>query len=130
MPQTKLPYRRVLLKLSGEILCNHAEKAAISQQACQQIAKSIKALHDLGLQIGIVVGGGNIFRGIQANALGLQRSPADQMGMLATLINGIALQQTLNALGCPARVMTGLDCPKVAESFNWRNANEYMDNNE
>ena len=128
----KTPYRRILLKLSGEVLSNKigSPQAAISHQACQNIAHSIKALRDFGMQVAIVIGGGNIFRGIQAKDLGLQRTPADQMGMLATLLNGIALQQALQALKCPTRVMSALECPDVAESYNWQRAQAYLDQNE
>lgn len=123
--------KRILLKLSGEVLAGNGEKkTAINQMACQKIALAIKAMQKQGLEIGIVIGGGNIFRGIQAGELGLERTPADQMGMLATLINGIALQQSLTSIGCSARVMSALECPKVAETYTWRQAHEYLKNQE
>jgi uridylate kinase len=118
-----LPYKRILLKLSGEMLIG-SHKFGIDQTACQTLAASIKQLREDGMEVCIVIGGGNIFRGISLKALGMQRTPADQMGMLATLINGIALQQALAAINCDAQVMTALECPKVAESYNWAKALE------
>lgn len=94
----------------------------INNEACQTLAHNIKNLQAMGLEIGIVIGGGNIFRGINLEAIGIARSPADQMGMLATLINGVALQEALESIGCKAKVLTALDCPKVAESYTWHAA--------
>ena len=80
-----------------------------------------------GSKLGIVIGGGNIFRGIHASDLDLPKTPADHMGMFATMINGIALKHALQAIGCPARVFSGLDCPKAVESYNWARAHECFD---
>lgn len=121
------PQKRILLKLSGETLMG-AEPFGINHEACQAIAKPLKEMQDQGLQVGIVIGGGNIFRGINLKSMGLERTPADLMGMLSTLINGIALQQALNSMGCKAKIMTALDCPKVAESYHWHKAIEYLSN--
>lgn len=96
----------------------------ISTEACLAVAKALKEMHTAGLEVAVVIGGGNIFRGVRLKDLGMARSPADQIGMLATLINGIALQEALVSLYCKARVMTALDCPKVAESYNWGKAIE------
>lgn len=98
----------------------------ININACQALAQSIKNLQATGLEIGIVIGGGNIFRGINLEAIGIARSPADQMGMLATLINGVALREALESHGCKAKVLTALDCPKVAESYTWHAAMEAL----
>lgn len=117
----KKPYKRLLLKLSGEMLMG-TQPFGISSNACKTIAQTIKEMQNSGLQIAIVIGGGNIFRGISLNEIGMQRSPADQMGMLSTLINGIALEQALSSINCPAKVMSALECPKVAETYNWHNA--------
>jgi uridylate kinase len=125
MAEASFPYKRVLVKLSGESLME-GQSFGINQKACQNMALAIKALRDSGVQVGIVIGGGNIFRGIHLEEMGLERTPADHMGMLATLINGIALQQALASISCPARVMSALECPKVVESFNWRRAQEYI----
>lgn len=134
MPNQPL-YRRVLLKLSGEILAGapsqgSSKREVINTIFCQRVAAAIKLMQGRGMQIGIVIGGGNIFRGIQAQGLGLPRTPADHMGMLSTLINGIALQQALSTDGCSTRLMSALACPQVAESFNWRQANEYLSKGE
>jgi uridylate kinase len=117
--QNSLSYKRVLLKLSGEVL-RGTQQFGINNEASHTIAKAIKEMYDCGLQIGIVIGGGNIFRGINLKNLGMPRTPADHMGMLSTVINGIALQQALIALGCDARLMSALDCPKVADAYNWK----------
>lgn len=120
------PYRRILLKLSGEMLLDKQHPFGISSTACQHLAKSIKAFKRLGIQVALVIGGGNLFRGSDLKELGMERSPADQMGMLATLINGIALQQALEQEECPARILTALECPRVAETYNWHNAIKYV----
>lgn len=86
----------------------------------------MKSVKDEGLQIGIVIGGGNLFRGIQLKNESISRTPADQIGMLATLMNGLLLEQALNAIGCSARVLTALECPRVAETYTWRKATEYL----
>lgn len=98
--------------------------------ACCKVAKAIKGIRDHQMEVGIVIGGGNIFRGINLSDSGMARTPADHMGMLATLINGTALQQALQAEGCPARVMSALECPRVADSYNWKKAHEYLQNGE
>lgn len=120
-----LPYRRILLKISGEGLMGDAP-FGFEGNATTKIAASIRDLCAFGVEVGVVVGAGNIFRGNQAADLGLARSPADNMGMLATLMNGIALQQAISSLGRDARVLTALDCPRVAESYTWQKAREYM----
>lgn len=94
-----------------------AEKFGLDHIACRDIASSIKEAMSLGVQIGLVIGGGNIFRGAQARAFGFKRSPADQMGMLATMINGMALEQVLTSLGLSARVMSSVPCPSFMDSF-------------
>ena len=101
----------------------------INPQACLTLAENIKRLHQTGLQIGIVIGGGNIFRGINLASMNIPRSPADQIGMLATMMNGIALQETLLSIHCPAKVLTALDCPKVAESYTWHKAIQALNDN-
>ena len=115
--------KRILLKLSGETLLGK-QHFGIDTDSTSQLASSLKAIVQEGFQMGIVIGGGNIFRGLNLRAMGVQRSPADQMGMLATLINGIALQEALTASNCPAKLMSALECPDVAESYNWHKANE------
>lgn len=113
--------KRVLLKLSGETLLNQ-KSFGIDQQACLQVAKYLQKIQQLGIELGVVIGGGNIFRGIDLNEIGIARAPADYMGMLATLMNGTALQQTLMSLGSKTTLMSALECPKVAESYTWGKA--------
>ncbi|MEC7839347.1 MAG: UMP kinase [Chlamydiota bacterium] len=125
----KNPYRRILLKISGETIMGSKE-FGIDPEATHRTAEAIKKIHEQGMEVAIVIGGGNIFRGIRLSEAGMKRTPADNMGMLATIINGTALQQGLQAIGCDARVMSGLECPKVAESYNWRLANEYLSSGE
>lgn len=122
---TKLPFKRVLLKISGEMLMGPSG-FGIDLKACLAVARQICALKKLGVEIAIVVGGGNIFRGVNLSAIQMPRTPADQMGMLATLMNGIALQQSLQFCGNKTHLMTALECPKVAESYNWAKAMEYI----
>lgn len=115
------PYKRVLLKLSGEALMG-SQKFGIERKVCEHIANSVKEIHDLGLEIGIVVGAGNIFRGNQADDFGLARTPADHIGMLATTINGIILQQSLTNVGVEALVMSARSCDSMIETYNWNHA--------
>jgi uridylate kinase len=118
-------YRRVLLKLSGETL-RGPQAFGIDQAACEQVATYLQGFHGAGIELGVVIGGGNIFRGMDLRLSCIPRTPADHMGMLATLLNGIALQQALMAQGVPVCVMSALECPKVAESYNWTKALQYL----
>lgn len=113
--------KRVLLKISGELLLG-SKPYGIDPAACHTLALALHHLHTSKLEVGVVIGGGNIFRGKDLKELGMQRTPADQIGMLATLMNGVALQQALEAVGCPAQVMSALECPKVAELYTWTKA--------
>jgi uridylate kinase len=119
-------YRRVLLKLSGETLRGD-EPFGIHHEACMRLAKNLALFHEQNIELGIVIGGGNIFRGVDLRLTGMPRTPADHMGMLATLLNGIAVQQALMALGIPVCLMSALDCPQVAESYHWARALEYLE---
>jgi uridylate kinase len=119
------PYKRILLKISGEMLMGK-QPFGIDPEACRQLVAPLQSLLSAGVQVGLVIGGGNIFRGIKLESLGIARSPADQMGMLATLMNGVALQQVLENAGCPTHVLSALDCPKVAESYTWKKALNYL----
>ncbi|SCA64112.1 Uridylate kinase [Chlamydiales bacterium SCGC AG-110-P3] len=120
-----LPYRRVLLKISGEGLMGDTNYG-FENKATTRIAESIRDLCALGVEVGVVVGAGNIFRGTQATELNLARSPADNIGMLGTIMNGIVLQQAISRLGRDARVLTALECPRAAEAYTWQKAREYM----
>ena len=102
------------------------QKFGIEPGACRKIAASIKQICDLGAEVGIVIGGGNIFRGTQAKALGFARTPADHIGMLSTTINGIALRQALSAIGCQAHVLSALVCDSMIETYTWPKAMEYL----
>ena len=119
-------YKRVLLKLSGEALGGQKEYG-IDLDVVSTIAKQIKAVHDLGVEIALVVGGGNIFRGLAASERGFDRATGDYMGMLATVINALALQDALERIGKPARTMTAIQMPQVAEQYIRRRAVRHME---
>lgn len=121
----QMPYKRILVKISGELLLGD-QPFGLQESACLKVAEAFKEMRNSGHQVACVVGGGNIFRGLSLSKLGMERTPADQMGMLATLMNGVALLQALQSIGAPARLMSALDCPKVAESYNWFKAQEYL----
>jgi uridylate kinase len=114
-------YNRVLLKLSGESLCGKSGHG-INSAALQTIASEIKLAYDRGVQIGVVVGGGNIWRGISNRSGAIGRVTADYMGMLATVINALALQDALEHLGVPTRVQTAIEISKLAEAYIRRRA--------
>lgn len=122
----KSVFNRVLLKISGETLLG-SQPFGIHQEACVQTAECLSRFHRAGIQLGVVIGGGNIFRGVDLRLTGMARTPADHMGMLATLLNGIALQQALMQLGVPVCLMSAIECPKVAEPYNWTKAVEYLE---
>ena len=109
-------YKKILLKLSGEALMGDQE-FGISSDVITSYAKQIKEIVDLGVEVSIVIGGGNIFRGISGAAQGVDRVTGDHMGMLATVINSLALQNSIEKLGVPTRVQTAIEMPKVAEPF-------------
>ena len=117
----KSAYRRVLLKLSGECL-KGKHPGVIDHDACHHIADNIYEIYKLGVQIGLVIGGGNIFRGSQADQFGFARTPADHVGMLATTINGLVLGQVLSTKGCKTRVMSAVNFDGIVESYNWNHA--------
>jgi uridylate kinase len=122
----KTRYKRILLKLSGEALQGE-QKYGIDPEVVQYIADEVKSISDLGVQVGIVIGGGNIFRGLQASAEGMDRVTADHMGMLATVINSLALQHYLEKMGTPARVLSALTIDEVAEPFILRRAIRHLE---
>jgi len=110
-------YKRIVLKLSGEALRERGAKENISPQIVREIAERIKAVKELGVQTSVVIGGGNIWRGLSASHRGMDRTTADYMGMLATVINGLALRSTLEQLGVETRVQTAIEMKNVAEPF-------------
>ncbi len=124
--QQKPAYKRILLKLSGESLMG-GQKFGVDPEACYQIASQVRSLIQLGVQVGIVIGGGNIFRGAHATNLCMERTPADHIGMLATLINGISLQQAFERTQCESRIMSAIACDVMAESYSWKDALKYLE---
>ncbi len=115
-----IKYNRILLKLSGESLMG-GKQYGIDETRLSEYAQQIKAVHDKGVQIGIVIGGGNIFRGMSGAAQGFDRVKGDQMGMLATVINSLALSSALHAAGVPAQVLTAIRMEPVGEFYNkWK----------
>src|SRR3954468_8706400 len=116
--KTEAPiYKRIVLKLSGEALREPNGRDNISPPVVRALAESIRDLRDLGVQLAIVIGGGNIWRGLAAADRGLDRTTADYMGMLATVINGMALKSTLDQVGVEARVQSAIEMKNVAEPF-------------
>jgi uridylate kinase len=123
----RLKYRRIVLKLSGEALREPGSRENISPRIVEDIARQIREIHRLGVQIAVVVGGGNIWRGLAASNQGMDRTTADYMGMLATVINGMALMSQLEHLGVPVRVQTAIEMQNVAEPFILRRAVRHLE---
>jgi uridylate kinase len=127
MPSPTVPvYRRVLLKLSGEALMG-AANYGIDPAVASQIAREISEIQAMGVQTAVVIGGGNIFRGVAASARGMDRATADYMGMLATVINALALQDALEQAGVVTRVVTAIEMRAVAEPFIRRRAIRHLE---
>jgi uridylate kinase len=122
----ELRYRRILLKLSGEALLGDRQYG-VDPAFCAFIAGQVAEVHRLGVQIGIVVGGGNIFRGLAAAASGMDRATGDYIGMLATVMNGLALQDALERAGVPTRVMSAIAMNEVAEPYIRRRAVRHLE---
>ena len=120
-------YDRVLLKLGGESLAAENGGFGIDQKALNSIATEVAEAKDMGVQIAIVIGGGNILRGATASSLGMERVTADYMGMLATVINSLALQNALESNGVPTRVLTALEIRQVAEPYVRRRAIRHLE---
>lgn len=123
---TKPVYKRILLKLSGEALMGDLSYG-ISTQMIQFVAEEVKAAHGMGVEIAIVVGGGNIFRGMSAASNGMDRASADYMGMLATIMNSLALQDALEKIGMPTRVLSAISMHQVAEPYIRRRAVRHLE---
>lgn len=126
MPQ--LQYKRVLIKLSGEALAGE-QKTGIDPATVERICQELGSVLDMGLQVALVIGGGNIFRGLSASAKGMERSSADYMGMLATVLNALAVQDVLEKQGHPTRVLSAITMQEVCESFIRRRALRHMEKN-
>lgn len=119
-------FKRILLKLSGEALMG-TKSYGIDTAMAESVAREIKAVHDLGVEVAIVVGGGNIFRGVSASAGNMDRAAADYIGMLATVMNSVVLQDALEQLEVQTRVMSAIDIPQLAESFIRRRAVRHLE---
>jgi uridylate kinase len=125
-PDSQLHYRRVLLKISGEALAGEAG-FGIDADAVAAFAREIQEVHDLGCELALVVGGGNFFRGLSGKAFGVDRATGDYMGMLATVINSLALQSALEALGVTTRVLSAIEIHEVAEPYIRRRATRHLE---
>ncbi len=123
----KLRYKRVVIKLSGEALCGAEGGFGIDTTTLKNTAAELAEVLSTGVQIGIVVGGGNIFRGLKGASEGMDRAQSDYMGMLATVINSLALQDALERCGAPTRVMTAIEIRQVAEPYIRRRAMRHLD---
>ena len=121
-------YKRVLLKLSGEALLGD-RKFGISPEYVRYLAEEIRKVHDLGVQIGVVIGGGNFMRGAAVAEHGIERATADYMGMLAMVINALALQSVLETVGVPVRVQSAINIAEVAEPYIRRRAIHHLEKN-
>lgn len=123
---SQLKYKRVILKVSGEALAG-SEGRGINPEVIAHLAMEVKKIHDMGVQIGIVCGGGNMWRGETGANLGMERAQADYMGMLATIMNGLALQDALENLGVPTRVQTSIEMRQIAEPYTRRKAIRHLE---
>ncbi len=121
-----LAYKRVLLKISGEALMGE-QNYGIDVEVARAVAEELKAVHERGVQVAVVVGGGNIFRGVSKSAGKMDRSAADYIGMLATVMNAVVLQDALEKVGVNTRVMSAIDIPQLAEPFIRRRAVRHLE---
>ncbi len=121
-----MKYKRILLKLSGEALMGD-KQFGIDNNRLMQYAREIQTIHDMGVEVAIVIGGGNIFRGLQAAEGGIERTQGDYMGMLATVINGIALQSALEVLNLKTRLLSAIKMEQIAEPFIRRRAVRHLE---
>jgi uridylate kinase len=122
----RIQYKRILLKISGEVLTGDGDYGIDSEMICQ-IAQEIKEVKNLGVEVAIVIGGGNIFRGMAASAKGMDRASADYMGMLATVLNGLALQDALEKIDVYTRVQTAIEMREIAEPYIRRRAIRHLE---
>jgi uridylate kinase len=119
-------FNRILLKLSGEVLMG-SQKYGIDTKVAAAVAEEIKAVHELGVEVAVVIGGGNIFRGVSESAGNMDRAAADYIGMLATVMNAVVLQDALEQIGIHTRVMSAIDIPQLAEPFIRRRAVRHLE---
>ena len=128
MGRKTINFKRILLKISGEVLAGK-KSFGIDPELTQKIANRIKEIHSQSIQIGIVIGGGNIFRGISVSAKGMDRVAADYLGMMATIMNSVALQSELEKIDCDTRVMSALSVTQLAEPYIRRRATRHLEKN-
>lgn len=126
MTEATPKFKRILLKISGEALMG-ADAYGINRQTISEIVDEIKSVVDMGVQVGVVIGGGNIFRGVAASASGMDRAQADYMGMLATVMNGLALHDAMRAAGLVSRVQSALNIEQVVEPYIRGKAIRYLE---
>jgi uridylate kinase len=126
MTEATPKFKRILLKISGEALMG-ADAYGINRQTISEIVEEIKSVVDMGVQVGVVIGGGNIFRGVAASASGMDRAQADYMGMLATVMNGLALHDAMRAAGLVSRVQSALNIEQVVEPYIRGKAIRYLE---
>lgn len=122
----KPSYKRVLLKISGEALMGD-QQFGLNPPTVERIAKELKGVHDMGVEVCVVIGGGNIFRGLQGSAQGMERTTADYMGMLATVMNALAMQGALESLGVHTRVISAIPMDQVCEPYIRRRAVRHLE---
>ena len=128
MGRKTINFKRILLKISGEVLAGK-KSFGIDPELTQKIANRIKEIHSKSIQIGVVIGGGNIFRGISVSAKGMDRVAADYLGMMATIMNSVALQSELEKIDCDTRVMSALSVTQLAEPYIRRRATRHLEKN-
>jgi uridylate kinase len=126
-PDPNLSYKRIVLKLSGEALCGKAGGFGIEPDVLRAVTADLRGVYDLGVRLSIVVGGGNIFRGLKGASAGMDRTQSDYMGMLATVINALALQDVLEKHGMPTRVVTAIEIRELAEPYIRRRAMRHLE---
>ena len=124
---SRIRYKRIILKLSGEALCGSTGGFGIQPEVIKATAQELAGVWNLGVQVGIVVGGGNIFRGLKGASVGMDRAQSDYMGMLATVINALAMQDALEQVGVPTRVQTAIEIRQIAEPYIRRRAIRHME---
>ncbi|MBL8680825.1 MAG: UMP kinase [Myxococcales bacterium] len=126
-PHPQLKYPRVLLKISGEALCAQEGGSGLDPASVGAVADELKKVYELGVQLALVCGGGNIFRGLKGAANGMDRTTADHMGMLATVMNALALQDAIEKRGVPTRIQTAIEMNRIAEQYIRRRAVRHLE---
>jgi uridylate kinase len=124
---SRVKYKRIILKLSGEVLRGGKSGDPIDTATLERTCQQVKEIHDLGVEIGVVIGGGNIFRGLNGEKRGVDRTTGDYMGMLATVINGLAIMDRLEKMGVTTRVQSAIPMNQIAEPFILRRAQRHLE---